>query len=321
VPTDRIKFMRRCAAVTGAAGMLGTHLVRALLNAGYEVACSDIDCEESQPWGPDGPTLTFADVTRFSELEDWIRETRPSVVCHLAAKTDLEWCELNPHEAWLTNAVGTSNVARICARSHGSRLVYISTAGVFDGESSEYIEEDVPRPINEYGRSKFAGEWAVLTQAPGSLVVRAGWMVGGPDGKDHKFVGLIIEQLRAGRSTIDAVVDKWGSPTYAPDFALNLVALLDAEEASGIFHMVSEGRVTRADIARQIVGALGAPATVNPVASDHFSDDFFAPRPASECLKNQRLHALGLNLMRQWPEPVGDYRGGHLLANSRPETA
>lgn len=313
--------MRRCAAVTGAAGMLGTHLVRALLDAGYEVACSDIDCDEPQPWGPDGPKLSFADVTRFSELEDWISEARPSVVCHLAAKTDLEWCELNPREAWLNNAVGTSNVARICASSRGTRLVYISTAGVFDGESSEYVEADVPRPINEYGRSKFAGEWAILTQAPESLVVRAGWMVGGPDGKDHKFIGRIIEQLRAGKSTIDAVVDKKGSPTYAPDFAVNLVALLDAEQASGIFHMVSEGSVTRANVARQIVGALGVPVTVNPVSSDHFSDDFFAPRPASECLKNQRLRALGLNLMRPWPDPVGDYRGGHVLANARPGTA
>src|SRR5712691_3024667 len=125
VPTDRRESVRRCAAVTGAAGMLGTHLVRALLDAGYEVVCSDIDCDEPQPWGPDGPKLSFADVTRFSELEDWIREANPSVVCHLAAKTDLEWCELNPREAWLNNAVGTSDVARICARSRGTRLVYI----------------------------------------------------------------------------------------------------------------------------------------------------------------------------------------------------
>ena len=296
--------------------MLGTHLVPALLNAGYEIACSDIDCDEPQPWGCDGPALSLVDVTSFSELEDWIGPARPSVVCHLAAKTDLEWCELNPREAWLTNAVGTSNVARIC-RSRGIRLVYISTAGVFDGEASEYVETDMPRPINEYGRSKFAGEWSALAQAPESLVVRAGWMVGGPDGKDHKFIGKIIEQLRAGKTTIDAVVDKGGSPTYAPDFAANLVALLDNEQASGVFHLVSEGSVTRADVARQLIGALGVPATVNPVSSDHFSDEFFAPRPASECLKNERLRALGLNLMRPWPEPIGDYRGRPVLANAR----
>jgi dTDP-4-dehydrorhamnose reductase len=311
---------RRCAAVTGAAGMLGTHLVPALSAAGYDVACSDIDCEDSEPWGLDGPRLSRVDVTRLSELEDWLREVRPTVVCNLAAKTDLEWCELNPHEAWLTNAVGPSNVARICARSPGTRLVHISTAGVFDGESSEYVETDVPRPINEYGRSKFAGEWSVLAHLPESLIVRAGWMVGGPGGKDHKFVGRIIEHLRTGKSTIHAVVDKRGSPTYAPDFAVNLVALLDAKRTSGIFHMVSEGSVTRADVARQIVGALGAPATVKPVSSEYFHDDFPAPRPASECLTNERLRALGLNLMRPWPEPVDDYRGVQVLANARPGT-
>lgn len=311
--------MQKRAAVTGAAGMLGTHLVSALVNAGYDTAGSDIDCDEPRPWGCDGPKLSLVDVRSFSELEDWIGHARPSVVCHLAAKTDLEWCELNPREAWLTNAVGTSNVARIC-RARGIRMVYISTAGVFDGEASEYVEADVPRPINEYGRSKFAGEWSALSQAPESLVVRAGWMVGGPDGKDHKFIGKIIEQLRAGKTTIDAVVDKCGSPTYAPDFAANLVALLDNEQASGIFHLVSEGSVTRADVARQLIGALGVAATVNPVPSDHFRDQFFAPRPASECLKNERLSALGLNLMRPWPQPIADYRGRPVLANARAVT-
>jgi dTDP-4-dehydrorhamnose reductase len=225
----------------------------------------------------------------------------------LGAETDLEYADANPEHAFQVNVTGTQLIALEC-RARALPMIYTSTAGVFDGEKrGAYEEVDEPRPLNVYGRTKRDGEIVVETTLERYLIVRAGWMFGGGQYKDHKFVAKIIEQLRAGNRTIWAVHDKLGSPTYALDFSRCLLTLIGTG-AHGLYHMVCEGSGSRFDVARYIVQVLGQhDVDVVPVRSDYFAVDYPAMRPYSEVLKNARLTNEGLNKMRHWRIALREY--------------
>jgi dTDP-4-dehydrorhamnose reductase len=197
---------------------------------------------------------------------------------------------------------------------------------VFDGEKDgAYTEYDVAHPINVYGASKYEGERYVQSFLQRYYIVRAGWMVGGGT-RDHKFVAKILNQLKDGVRTLYAVGDKWGTPTYAPDFAHCLSSLIETE-SYGLYHMACLGNGTRLDVARKILEVLGIDREVELVEVDsaYFQNEFPAPRPRSEMMRNLVLDLQGLNTMRHWEDSLEEYlmtafaelpieAGGSLLA-------
>jgi dTDP-4-dehydrorhamnose reductase len=254
-----------------------------------------------------GPWLHRLDVRDSHALAETFRDLRPDLVLHLAAETDLEFCETHSDIAQATNADATRTVAELC-EAHDATLVYISTAGVFDGlKVGFYTEADEAKPIMVYGRTKLEGEEHARTLCRRHYVIRAGWMVGGGLRKDHKFVSKILTQVYEGRPVIHAVDDKLGTPTYTRDFALNMFRLLETRQY-GTYHMVCEGSGSRFDVACEIVRICGrTDIEVRPVSSDFFKEEYFAPRPRSEMMRNANLTELGINLMRPWREALGDY--------------
>lgn len=286
--------------------MLGHSLVPTLLAHGHEVVATDIDLRAARPWGQYGPTLGELDVRSRRAVQEAFVDVRPELVCHLAAETDLEVCETDPDHAWLTNAIGTKYVALAC-RTVGVPLAYVSTAGVFDGHKEEpYDEFDAPNPINVYGASKYYGERIVADLVEAHWIVRAGWMVGGGS-KDHKFVARIVRQLDEGRTTIHAVGDKLGTPTYAPDFS-RCFATLIAGDLFGTYHMACSGSGTRYDVAARILEVLGRDdVDLVEVDSEFFKEEFFAPRPRSEIMRNRVLDLQGMNTMRPWEVALEEY--------------
>ncbi len=295
--------------VTGAAGMLGSALVPALVDAGHTVTATDIALDNERWWGGGGatlPRLEGLDVRSRDDIREGIARHRPEMVVHLAAETDVEVCNATPDHAWHTNALGTKHVALAC-QAAGLPLAYVSTAGVFDGKKEEpYIEFDAAYPINAYGASKLAGERYVETFLERFYIVRAGWMVGG-GAKDHKFVAKILEQLEDGAKTLYAVGDKLGTPTYAPDFA-RCFAHLISTDSYGRYHMACQGRATRYDVAKKILDVLGRrDVTLVNVGSDHFKDSYPTPRPRSEMMRNLMLDLQGWNTMRDWETALEEY--------------
>jgi dTDP-4-dehydrorhamnose reductase len=287
--------------ITGAAGMLGSAVFPAFVRAGHDVRATDL-----APRPEAGLPMTTLDVRDLAVVRAEIESFEPDLVAHLAAETDLETCERDPDHAYLTNTIGTQHVAAITGRQ-GATLVYISTAGVFDGEKTTgpYTEFDEPRPINVYGASKFQGERIAASLNPRSYVVRAGWMVGGGE-RDHKFVAKVLEQIANGATVIHAVDDKLGTPTYTEDFAVNLLRLIE-EPRYGLYHMTCRGDGSRLEVAREIVAWLGRDVEVVPVSSSHFATTYFAPRPRSEMMRNYMLELAGIDLMRPWPEALREY--------------
>lgn len=284
--------------VAGCGGMLG-QAVHALFSSVAEVEATDIDLNE--PW------LRFADVRKFESVAESVRAFRPHAILNLAALTDLEYCERNVEDAWLTNALGTENLG-LLANELDVPYVYISTAGIFSGEKDEYTDFDQPNPLCYYAKSKYAGEQWVVRSVRKHFVVRAGWMMGGGPKKDKKFVAKIYKQLAAGKRTLHVVDDKLGTPTYTHDFARGLMRLLQSD-LYGLYNQVCEGSASRHDVAVELVRLLGLEACtkIEKVDSSFFAQDYFAPRPASEKLVSTKLRARGLYVMRDWRESLAEY--------------
>ncbi len=284
--------------VAGCGGMLG-EAVYELFGERATVLATDIDLNE--PW------LERADVRDFAGLERSVRAFRPDAIVNLAALTDLEYCEKNVEDSFLTNGLGAENLGLIAARLDVP-YVYISTAGIFGGEKEFYTDFDQPNPLCYYAKSKYYGENYVRNSVPKHYVVRAGWMMGGGPRKDKKFVNKIYQQLCAGKTTLHVVDDKLGTPTYTVDFARGLLRLLESD-LYGLYNQVCGGSCSRHDVAVEFVRLLGLEGRVRVerVSSDYFKHEYFAPRPASEKLVATKLDARGLNVMRDWRVCLAEY--------------
>lgn len=290
---DKIKIY-----IAGCGGMLGDAFYRHF-KTGYLLKCTDIDVNED--W------LGYSDIRDFDKYRKDVLQFRPQYLFHLGAHTDLEFCELNPGDAHATNTLSAEYAVRI-ARELDIPLLYISTAGIFDGKKDFYDDRDIPNPIGVYARSKYAGECLVRENMEKFLVCRPGWMMGGGPRKDKKFVGKIMKQLRDGKRDLFVVRDKLGSPTYAPDVAKNVELLID-RGLWGVYNMMCGGMTNKLELTRELVTLLGlsGSVTVHEVDSDYFRDEYFAPRPASEMLINTKLMSLNLNMMREWRVSLREY--------------
>lgn len=263
-----------------------------------QIHASDIDL--NAPW------LEYLDVRSAKDVSAYLEKIKPNYIVHLAALTDMEYCELHPEDAYSTNTGGVQNVAEY-ARDHNIPLVYISTAGVFDGKKDGYHETDIPNPLSVYGKSKYEGELAAK-KLPNSIVIRAGWMVGGGPKKDKKFINKIIRQLNSGTKELYVVNDKFGTPCYTYDLARSIKYLLD-HELYGLYHGACDGGGNRADIAKFVLECLNLDTHVKirEVDSNFFGKNYFAPRPHSEKLVNNNLKKIAPYLTRDWKICIKEY--------------
>lgn len=236
------------------------------------------------------------DVAKLSETLSFVRKEKPDAIVHLAALTDLDAAEKNPAAAYLVNAAGAYHLA-LAARENRAKLVYVSTAGVFDGtKKGPYAENDAPNPQNVYGHSKYLGELAVRGVLDNYIIARACWMFGGGPGRDKKFVAKIISQFD--KKEIFALGDAAGSPTFGKDLIAAVKKLIDAD-ARGIFHLSNAGSATRFDVAKLIVETLKPEIKVTPVAAAYFK------LPAVR-VKNEALSSK-VKLLRPWQEALKEY--------------
>ena len=187
-------------------------------------------------------------------------------------------------------------------------LLYISTAGIFDGLKEFYDENDEPKPMGVYAISKYEAEKFVVQNSKKFIICRAGWMMGGGPKKDKKFVKKILQQLKDGKKELFIVDDKFGTPTYTNDFAKNTLALIESNNF-GLYNMACEGNTSRLEVTEEILKILNLSKKIkiNKVNSDYFSKTFFAKRPNCENLLNKKLNDKKLNLMRPWKETLREY--------------
>jgi len=284
--------------IAGCGGMLGEAVYR-LFSAHTTVKATDIDLNAQ--W------LEYADVRDHDGMLASITAFTPDLLINLAALTDLEYCEENQENAWLTNALGAENLALIASKLR-IPIVYISTAGIFDGRQDLYNDFDTPNPLSFYAKSKYYGELFVQKCVQEHFVFRAGWMMGGGEAKDKKFINKIYQQIKAGKREIFVVDDKLGTPTFTESFAQGILNVVQ-KGPFGLYNQVCEGNCSRYDVALEFIRLLGMSdrIRVTKVSSDYFKTDYFAPRPASEKLVNLKLNARKLNAMPHWKDALSEY--------------
>ncbi|MEV4493578.1 dTDP-4-dehydrorhamnose reductase [Micromonospora coxensis] len=276
--------------VTGAGGMLGQDLLAVLASR------SDLTVSAA--------TRAELDITDAEAVRAAV--AGHDVVFNTAAWTDVDGAEQAEEAATAVNGDGVAHLARACADT-GARLVQVSTDYVFPGNADAPYAEDAPTdPINAYGRSKLAGERAVVRFLPETgYVVRTAWLYGahGPN-----FVATML-RLAGQREHLDVVDDQQGQPTWSYALATQLVALADAALAgrapAGIYHGTCSGRTTWYGLARAAFALAGLdPERIRPTTSDRYPRP--APRPAYSVLGHDRWAVAGLPPLPDWHDTLSD---------------
>ena len=290
--------MNKRIYIAGCGGMLGEAFYKQFKDE-YEIKCTDKDVNED--W------LSFLDFRDFEAYKKDVLDFKPDYLFHLGAYTDLEFCEQNPDETYITNTLAVENAVYI-ANELDIPLLYISTAGIFDGKKNCYDDWDTPNPLGVYARSKYMGERFVVENAKRYLVCRAGWMMGSGPKKDKKFIQKLMKQLKDGKKELFIVDDKDGTPTYTHDFAKTVKELLK-KEYWGLYNCVCGGQTSRLEVAQKLLKILGKEQEIkiNIVTSEYFKEEYFAERPASERLVTKKLDLRGINKMRDWKVALKEY--------------
>jgi len=260
--------------VTGAGGQVGRQLTRLAPHAlGY--------------------TRAQLDITDAVAVRDVLAPG--DVIVNCAAYTAVDRAESEPDAAFAINATGPAVLAAACAEI-GARLVHLSTDYVFAGtHRAPYDTGDDTGPTTVYGRSKLAGERAVLDLAPAAHIVRTAWVYTGDTGD---FVAT-MRRLESERPTVDVVDDQIGSPTYAADLAAGLLELAATPTAPRVLHATNAGTASWFDLARAVFAEIGAdPERVRPCDSTAFPRP--ADRPAYSVLSDRAWRAAGLTPLRDW---------------------
>lgn len=280
--------------VTGAAGQVGRALVSAATTQGHEVFGGYVSR---------APDLTAARVVRVDKRDPEsgdaaIEGIRPEVVIDTGALHHVDYCEAHPEEAALVNRDGTARLAKV-AHKNGSRFVFVSTDYVFDGRTDRpYHEEDPPRPLGVYGRTKWEGEQAVRRTDGSSLIVRPSviysWVPPSQrrfsvSQKGVNFGTWAIDELIAGRP-IRIVTDQIASPTLAATLAESILKLLDLPNSSGVYHAAGATAIDRFRFTVRLAERLGLPRElVQPVRTAELGQA--ALRPANSSLDPGRWEA------------------------------
>jgi dTDP-4-dehydrorhamnose reductase len=271
--------------VTGAAGMLARDLTTLLTTCGDEVT---------------GLDRAGLDITDAAAAHAALARHKPDIVVNCAAWTAVDDAESAEDAAMAVNGHGAAHLSAAC-REVGSALVQVSTDYVFDGAlSAPYPEDHLPAPCTAYGRTKLAGEQAVLSALPGNgYVVRTAWLYGahGPS-----FVRTMIARAQAG-TPVTVVDDQHGQPTWTADVARQVHALVISGAPAGIYHATSSGHTTWYGLAREVYTLTGVdPALVSPVPTSAYPRP--APRPAYSVLGHDAWAKANIKPISDWQDAL-----------------
>lgn len=251
------------------------------------------------------------DLERPGEAERVLDTLSFDTLLLAAAHTQVDRCESEPDRAQRINAEAPGEIARLCAE-RGAKLVFFSTDYVFDGQRREpYREGDAPSPQSVYGRSKLAGEEAVLAASSDHLIVRLAWLFG--PGRGGATPDWVVEGAVAGRA-LRIVEDKVGSPSYSPDIATAVADLMEnhRDRACGVLHLSNAGACTWREWAEWSLACAEEGGLVDavPELEGWTLDECFAgkaPRPAYSALDCSLFASIVGAPLRDWREAVRQY--------------
>jgi dTDP-4-dehydrorhamnose reductase len=247
-----LKLHKDKAMIFGANGLLGQKLVQAFSEK-YDVFAAG-----RQP----KPALDFeqlqyleCDIVNRAAVRKAIRDIKPKVVVNAAAYTNVDGCEEHREECWNVNVHGVENLA-LAAKSIDAWLIHISTDYLFDGKAgAQYCEDAKPNPLSYYGRSKLAGENAVIASGVEYTILRTMILYGTGRGLRPNFAAWLVDKLSKGE-TVKIVDDQFGHPTLADDLAKAILRIAELRK-TGVFHVCGADYLSRFDFAIKLAQIFG----------------------------------------------------------------
>lgn len=274
--------------ITGANGQLGRSIRR--LEAefpGLTLSYTDVD---------------ELDITRMPDLETYFQQNPTGCVVNCAAYTAVDRAEEEPGLASLINETAVRNLA-LCAGRFDFTLVHISTDYVFDGRHHRpYTEDDPASPAGAYGKSKLAGERAVLEASIRGIVVRTSWLY---SEYGHNFAKTML-RLAGERDELRVVDDQVGTPTYAGHLARAILKMVESGYGrTNLFHYSNEGVASWYDFAREIIAMAGKECRVVPIATEDYP--LPAPRPPYSLLSKKKFRETFGQEIPHWKEGLAEW--------------
>jgi len=264
----------------GKTGQLGSALLEDLTIAGYDVF---------------SPLKNRLDITNKKSIFKHFKNHSPDLVINTAAYHNLHLCEENPFKAFRTNFIAVKNLAEISSHFN-SVLVSISTDYVFDGKKKKpYSENDAPNPLQIYGLSKLAGEYAALSYQ-NSIIIRTSGLYGlqGATSKGGNFVDKRIKDAKK-HTHLKISHDQTVSPTFALDLSRAVLKIIShPRKSGGIYHLVNEGFCTWYEFTKEIYNIMNINIQLDPI--DRKGIDGGMRRPQFTALENNNAANLGITL-------------------------
>ena len=276
--------MSKRVLITGAFGQLGDALIMEL-QPHFKL------CATGKEVPQDNLRLciyTELDITKKKSISNCIHNFSPDVVVHLACMTNVDGCEKNKEEAWGVNVTGTENIIN-AVRGSATKIVYISTDYIFDGKNGPYIEDDVPRPINYYGKTKLAAENAVRGSAQPWVILRTNVLYGNSLRSSASFVNWVVNSLRKSQE-INVVDDQTNNPTWTASLAeaIKLSIIMNIQE---ILNYAGSEFMSRFEFAKRIANVFDLDSNlINPIKTADLNQ--LAPRPLRSGLSTVKIEEL-----------------------------
>jgi len=271
--------------VTGLNGLLGSSIKKYLLS--YDIIeCNDLD------------------ISNFKDVSIRFKKSKPDIVIHTAAYTDVDGCEKNPEKAFLVNTIGTQNLVNCCI-GKDILFIYISSTGIYGTEKdSRYIEFDDVLPTTVHHKTKYEAEKVVKTHLNKYLILRTGWLYGGTT--EHKKNFVYKRYLEAlGSDKIYSDDSQIGNPTSVIEFVKQIEVLIENNQY-GVFNCVNSAiNISRYDYVKEIIKQFEVSCDVKIAKSDIYKR--LAPVSKNESAQNYKLDLLSLNIMSDWKDALSDY--------------
>jgi dTDP-4-dehydrorhamnose reductase len=286
--------------VIGSAGQVGSDLCRALALDPRLPAVAGLTRAQCDITDPGKVRAVLRDQARPAKIQGGL------TVINTAAWTDVDGAECDEDGAYAVNAAGPAHLAAACAEV-GATLIHLSTDYVFDGAADKpYEVDDHTAPVSAYGRTKLAGDQAVLALSPAAYVVRTAWVYGAVG---RNFVKTMARFARE-RDALTVVDDQRGSPTWSADLAAGLVELAFSGAPRGLYHYTNAGDTTWFGFAQAIMEEIGVdPAKARPTTTAAFPRP--APRPAYSVLSMRCWLDAGLPAPRHWRDALSAAFAAH----------
>ncbi|MCL2241995.1 MAG: dTDP-4-dehydrorhamnose reductase [Chitinispirillia bacterium] len=270
--------------IIGSGGQLGHDFTDTAIKAGHDVIPVDY------------PQIDICDKAL---VDTCIDNASPDAIINCAAFTAVDNCETEQDKAFALNADACGILAE-AAKKASALFIHISTDYVFDGTgSSPYTEDSPVNPQSVYGKSKLAGEEAIINTYDDIMIFRIAWLYGSHGNNFVKTIRKIAAANAMEGKPLKVVNDQFGTPTWTVDVCRQILTVLDGRDR-GIFHCTSEGSCSWFDFAREIIHAAGIDADIRPCTTEEFPRP--APRPRYSVLENARLKAAGANIMPDWKD-------------------